>query len=193
MVHRFERYKDKLNKSRTAAAEGKSIAQQRIAGELEGMTLNKALAPELIESVSRGLSESFLGKDLTLAGPGTALVPYDLSAPAKELFPKNTPLRNRFARTQGYGTAHEFKRILGITGSGSSASAPTIHPGIGETSTSTWSGRTLVRPPVIQIAADDIQVPYRMFGTSERVTSSAFWASTPAGAPSDQEVIVQRS
>lgn len=177
LVNKFDKYKSELNKSMLAAADGKSIAQQRIASELEGMTtLNKAFTSEMIDSVSTGLSRSgFVGKDLNLAGPGTALVPYDLSAPAKELYPKNCPLRNRFARVRGYGTAHEFKRILGITGSGTGGVA-TVHPGIGETQTTEWSGRSLVRPPVIQIAADDIQVPYRMFGTSERVTSSAFWA-----------------
>lgn len=178
LVNRFERYKSVLNKSRAAAAGGRSLAQQRIADELGTLTLNKSLSAEQVASVSEGLSRStdFLGKDLNLAGPGTALVPYDLSAPAKELYPRNTPLRNRFARTRGQGTAHEFKRLLGITGSGTSASAPTVHPGIGESATTTWSGRTLVRPPVISIAADDVQIPYRMFGTSERVTSSAFWA-----------------
>lgn len=173
LVTKFEKYKNELNKSRRVAASGKSPSQQRIADEL---TLNKSLSPETITSVAEGLSDnSFLRKDLNLAGPGTALVPYDLSAPAKELYPKNTPLRNRFARTRGYGTAHEFKRILGITGSGTGGVA-TVHPGIGETTTTQWSGRSLVRPPVITIAADDIQVPYRMFGTSERVTSSAQWA-----------------
>lgn len=180
LVDRFDRYKTALNKSRSAAASGKSPTQQRITSELEGMTLNKtlnkSLSAEMIGSISDGLSRSeFLNKDLNLAGPGTALVPYDLSAPAKELYPKNTPLRNRIARTRGYGTAHEFKRILGVTGSGTAGLANT-HPGIGETATTMWSGRSLVRPPVIQIAADDIQVPYRMFGTSERTTSSAFWA-----------------
>jgi hypothetical protein len=174
LVTRFDRYKNALNKSRAAAAGGLSLPQQRIADEL---TLNKSLSPEMVASVAEGLSHSpdFLGKDLNLAGPGTALVPYDLSAPAKELYPRNTPLRNRFARTRGYGTAHEFKRILGITGSGTAGLANT-HPGISETGTTSWSGRTLVRPPVIQIAADDLAIPYRMFGTSERVTSSAFWA-----------------
>lgn len=177
LVGRFEKYKTVLNKSRDAAASGGSLAQQRIAAELEALPLNKSMSAEMVASVSAGLSRStdFLGKDLNLAGPGTALVPYDLSAPAKELYPRNTPLRNRFARTRGQGTAHEFKRILGVTGSGTAGLA-NVHPGIGETSTTTWSGRTLVRPPVIQIAADDITVPYRMFGTSERVTSSAYWA-----------------
>lgn len=178
LVTRFDKYKSELTKSRKAARSGKSPTQQRIADELEHLTLNKGLSAETIESVSRGLSEgpSFIGKDLDLAGPGTALVPYDLSAPAKELYPRNTPLRNRFARTRGYGVAHEFKRILDITGAGA-GHVPITRAGITESGTTSWSGRSLVRPPVIEIAADDVQVPYGLFGRSNRVTSSAFWAA----------------
>lgn len=50
---------------------------------------------------------------------GTGLVPFDLQAPAKNLFPVATPLRNVIPRVSGgVGTATNWKSIFGINGSG---------------------------------------------------------------------------
>lgn len=49
----------------------------------------------------------------------TGLVAYDLQAPAKNLYPVLTPIRNRLPRVGGgVGTATNWKQITGITGSG---------------------------------------------------------------------------
>ena len=57
-----------------------------------------------------------LRKSLTTA---SGLVNYDLQAPAKNLYPIITPLRNRIPRVPGRGgTATNWKAITGITGSG---------------------------------------------------------------------------
>lgn len=49
----------------------------------------------------------------------TGLVAYDLQAPAKNLYPVQTPLRNAIARVGGgKGTATNWKQIRAITGSG---------------------------------------------------------------------------
>jgi hypothetical protein len=52
---------------------------------------------------------------------GTGLVFYDLQAPAKNLYPTITPLRNRIPRVkrpEGYGDSAKWKQILSLTGSG---------------------------------------------------------------------------
>lgn len=55
---------------------------------------------------------------------GTGLVPFDLQAPAKNLYPVNTPIRNRLPRVGGgMGTATNWKQITAIAGSGYDAMA----------------------------------------------------------------------
>jgi hypothetical protein len=49
---------------------------------------------------------------------GTGLTAYDLQAPAKNLYPVNTPIRNSLPRTPGIGPATNWRAVTGITGSG---------------------------------------------------------------------------
>lgn len=50
---------------------------------------------------------------------GTGLVAYDLQAPAKNLYPVNTPLRNKIPRVGGgTGTATNWRQVNAIYGSG---------------------------------------------------------------------------
>lgn len=53
---------------------------------------------------------------------GTGLVAYDLQAPAKNLYPVNTPLIRSLPRTSGVGTATNWKAVTGLIGSGFDAS-----------------------------------------------------------------------
>lgn len=63
-----------------------------------------------------GTPSDDLRKSINIA---TGLVPFDLQAPAKNLYPVNTPLRNRIPRVSGgQGTATNWKQIRNITGSG---------------------------------------------------------------------------
>ena len=62
--------------------------------------------------------EEALAKGVTVS---TGLVYYDLQAPAKNLYPVITPLRNsipRVGRPNGYGDSAKWKQIAAITGSG---------------------------------------------------------------------------
>jgi hypothetical protein len=53
---------------------------------------------------------------------GTGLIAYDLQAPAKNLYPVNTPLIRSLPRTAGVGTATNWKAVTGLVGSGFDAS-----------------------------------------------------------------------
>lgn len=70
---------------------------------------------DLMKTALSTPSES-LRKSITT---GTGLVPFDLQAPAKNLYPVATPLRNVIPRVGGgVGTATNWKSIFSITGSG---------------------------------------------------------------------------
>ncbi|GEP00654.1 hypothetical protein [Methylobacterium haplocladii] len=63
-----------------------------------------------------GMSNDELAKSITTQ---TGLVAYDLQAPAKNLYPVNTPIRNRLPRVGGgIGVATNWKAIDRIIGSG---------------------------------------------------------------------------
>jgi hypothetical protein len=70
-------------------------------------------------ALQNGLTkEERLAKGVTVS---TGLVYYDLQAPAKNLYPVITPLRNsipRVGRPVGYGDSAKWKQITALTGSG---------------------------------------------------------------------------
>jgi hypothetical protein len=65
---------------------------------------------------AQGQPSDEVAKSINLA---TGLVAYDLQAPAKNLYPVNTPLRNSIPRVGGgTGPATNWKQVSAITGSG---------------------------------------------------------------------------
>src|SRR6516162_2710041 len=63
-----------------------------------------------------GIDPGELKKTITT---GTGLVAFDLQAPAKNLYPVNTPIRNRIPRVGGgVGTATNWRQVNAIIGSG---------------------------------------------------------------------------
>lgn len=90
------------------AAMGGMMVMGSLAGASTAETLN------LIKTALSAPSDA-LAKSITTA---TGLVPFDLQAPAKNLYPVNTPIRNRLPRVPGIGLATNWKAIQAITGSG---------------------------------------------------------------------------
>jgi hypothetical protein len=112
---------------------------------------------------------------------GSGLVPFDLEAPAKYLAPRPTPLRNRLPREKGQGTSRRFKRITGITGSGTGGTT-NIFPGIAETTQNNFAVQGsanalyLNRGSKIAYAGDDQIVPYFQYSLSDEVSWGAQYA-----------------
>ena len=95
--------------------------------------MNAAIPPDdvrksVVDSLSNP-SEDIARHVLAMAGAnpdrieksittGTGLVAYDLQAPAKNLYPVNTPLIKSLPRVGGVGTATNWKAITGLSGSG---------------------------------------------------------------------------
>jgi len=143
--------------------------------------LEKALTADQTASLGQDLAamRSFLQneiqKDWTPSNPvgGTGLVPYDLEGPAKQLWPRDTWLRNTTPRVKGQGNARKFKRIMSITNAGVPGGAATLAPFFNSlTATSTYGGTgnlTLARPQKINYTGTDNTVAYVELGFSDSV------------------------
>lgn len=135
----------------------------------------KAVSPETLESIRTSLANTDIAKDLSLTSPlSTGLVAFDLEAPSKKLFPRETKLRNRIPRKKGIGTSHRFKVISGI--SGSQTGVPDLYPGISDSTTTSFGSVNYLRGPKISYAGYDIAVPYSQFSLSDQVSWSAQFA-----------------
>jgi hypothetical protein len=170
---RFQPGADVLEKSQSAGAQLEAMIQ--------ASELNKSVGADVLASLRTELdavkaAEADLVKDISLTSPlSTGLVAYDLEAPAKLLVPRPTPLRNRIARLPGIGKARQFKRITGISGSGTGG-ATVLSPFINDSSTISVGSLTLRRGPKISYAADEKTVNYKQLGLSDVVTWSAEFA-----------------
>lgn len=140
-------------------------------------TLEKSVSADVLASIRAELAKAdTINKDISLTSPlASGLVPYDLEAPAKMLVPVETPLRNRIARVRGQGTSRRFKRITGVSNSGTGGVA-NLSPFINDSSTMTSGSLTLRRGPKISYAADEKSVNYKQMGLSDITLWSAEFA-----------------
>jgi len=148
-------------------------------------TINKALGnDDLLSSLTAALgAQDDITKDINLTSPvSTGLVLFDLKAPAEFLVPVETPLRNRFPRTQGVGTSFRYKQITGITNAQTTAGLAQLHPGIADSVQTDFrppggaNAEWFNRGPKISYAGQDQQAAYFQFGLSDEVTWSAQFA-----------------
>lgn len=190
---KFEAYKDSLNKAATERNQrggngqifdyGKAEWSSDANGAAESAVavLSKTLSAEQMTSIQTELAKAGalggeLHKDITLTSPlSTGLVPYDLEAPAKLLFPVLTPVRNNTTRVKGQGTTRRIKRITGISNSGSGGVAR-LSPFMSDSTTDTFGGLTMQRPKKISYAGDDVSFNYKQMGLSDSVAWSAEFA-----------------
>jgi len=111
-----------------------------------------------------------LGKNFTLTSPlSSGLVPFDLAAPSKLIYPVFSPLRNKLPRVQGMGTSRRTKVITGVQGSQtpSGSNAPKRWS-IAESNPATAWPNTL--PASGSQTAVDVSIPYKFFGISEALS-----------------------
>lgn len=148
-----------------------------IAGLLANEELTKSMSADALASLTIALDAQRsagldIVKDLTLTSPiSTGLVAFDLEAPAKLIFPKMTPLRNKLPRKKGVGTSHRLKVINAITGSESGV-ADTF-PGITDSTANTFGAGSYNRGAKIGYAGYDRSFVYKQFSLSDNVPFSA--------------------
>jgi hypothetical protein len=171
---RSEAFNESVNKSLEAASIAQTKPELQKSFGLDPVSIQMQIAAqrEIVKDIT-------VGNGTTTGSPiGTGLVPFDLEAPAKYLAPRPTPLRNKLPREKGQGTARRFKRITGITGSGTGGTS-NIHPGISETTQNNFAPAGaanplyLARGSKIAYAGDDQIVPYFQFGLSDSVSWQA--------------------
>lgn len=128
--------------------------------------------------VSQVLTD-YVGKTIALTAPlSTGLVPYDLVAPSRLIYPIFSPLRNKFPRTQGQGTSRRVKVFTGVSGShtgGQSVLRWSIpeFPGGGGLAGNQWPNQL---PGAGSQTAVDVNVPYKFFGITEALSWLAQFA-----------------
>lgn len=116
---------------------------------------------ELISEVRKAYAAGPLQKATVTTAQG--LVNYDLQAPAKNLYPVNTPLRNSIPRVKGKGdVATRWKVVSAITGSGY-PSMPWVPEG--------------QRTAVMTLTTADKLATYKTIGEEESLTFEAWSAS----------------
>ena len=114
-----------------------------------------------------------MGKNIALTAPlGTGLVPFDLLAPSRLIYPVYSPLRNKLPRTQGQGTSRRVKVFTGISGSHTggqgvvNAFIPEF-PGGGGMGAAQWPNQL---PGAGAQTAVDVNIPYRFQGLTEALS-----------------------
>jgi len=112
---------DTAVKARAAVAGGsgvRAIASTRSARASRRGTISARIASDTLDLVkgALGAPDDRLAKSINT---GTGLVAYDLQAPAKNLYPFVTPIRNAIPRVGGgTGTATNWRQVTALTGSG---------------------------------------------------------------------------
>ncbi len=146
--------------------------------------INKALGADQIAGIQQALGQAGdVTKDISLTSPvSTGLVLYDLKAGADELVPIETPLVNKLPRSQGVGTAFQYKQITGFSNAQTGTGLAQLHPGIADTTQTRFdvSGSANAlwynRPQKISYTGQDVTAKYFQFGLSDEVTWSAYFA-----------------
>jgi hypothetical protein len=155
----------------------KRVYQKELARGLDQSGLQKGHR-EIVADHMQYLEKSggLLNKEWTLSSPiPTGLVPYDLEAPSKNIWPRPTPLRNSIPRVKGQGSVRRYKIVSAVSGSGTGGLS-TINPGIAENANvTTPTGQSLVRGPAISYAGFDVAVSYVTSSLSDYVTWQAEW------------------
>ena len=199
LAERFESYKSALAgchaRAHSAHARGEigfvkekgivnratpSTTLDLLEGQVKDVT--KSLSADQVAQVTQAL-EAFKGvigdvnKDWTLTNPlATGIVPYDLMPALMLLVPRSFILRNQISRIPGEGQAKEYRRVTGVSNSGSGGVANLSTFFSSASASTTFSGLALNRPSKISYAADRHIVGYVEQGVSDEVVMQAQFA-----------------
>jgi len=138
-----------------------------------------AMYHQIVESAAARKSfvaqqnKSFTAGNLGQAGVPYGMVPYDLLAPSRLVYPIYTLLRNKFARPAGQGMSRQVRGILGVSGSQTGGQGiiniaiPELVQSGGSLSSTSWPLNIPKSGSQTQYA---LNVPYRFFGLSESLS-----------------------
>ena len=200
---RFDLYKtvmaDCIKDAREGVARGEIQFGARQGGQgkvLTRMESPAAMANALVARLSKGYNGDQVAgviqalqqveqiqKDWTLTNPlntvpfgDMGLVPYSLDPALAMLVPRSLIHRNSTARITSMGEAHEYRRILGVTNSGTGGVANKSISFSSATVSDTFGNVTLNRPKKISYAADRVVSSFVELGISDSASMQAQFA-----------------
>ena len=121
------------------------------------------------------LTKSFTATNQGLNGVPYGLVPFDLLAPSRLIYPVYTLFRNKFPRPAGQGSSRQVYGLLGISGSqtGGQGIIDVSMPEFGTTTGSPTMGSAnwpMNLPKTGSQTEYKLNVPYRFFGLTESLS-----------------------
>ena len=103
---------------RTATLQGTRNADEVLNAMSPQFTGHRSFAPTFYQlKNSAKLNKSFTAGNLGLNGVPYGLVPFDLLAPSRLIYPVYTLFRNKFPRPAGQGASRQVYGLLGVSGS----------------------------------------------------------------------------
>lgn len=125
---------------------------------------------------SAQLNKSFTAGNLGNTGVPYGLVPFDLLAPSRLIYPVYTLFRNKFPRPAGQGAARQVYGLLGISGSqtGGQGIVDISMPELVQSTNNVISGSSANWPINLPKTGSQteykLSVPYRFFGLTESLS-----------------------
>ncbi len=122
------------------------------------------------------ISKSFTATNQALSGVPYGLVPFDLLAPSRLIYPVYTLFRNKFPRPAGQGASRQVYGLLGISGSqtGGQGILDISIPELVQSSSNTINGASANWPIKLPQTGSQteykLNVPYRFFGLTESLS-----------------------
>ena len=162
---------------RTATMQGAWETDQVVGGISNDFWQNRqASAIKHMASRDAAIRKSFSATNLGLSGVPYGLVPFDLLAPSRLIYPVYTLFRNKFPRPAGQGSSRQVYGLLGISGSqtGGQGIIDISVPELVASSNNAFSGSSANWPINLPKTGSQteykLNVPYRFFGLSESLT-----------------------
>ena len=161
---------------RTATMRGVRDTDSVIAGLSPDFMANNRFAPLSYQlKQSAVMNKSFTAGNLGFSGTPYGLVPFDLLAPSRLIYPVYTLFRNKFPRPAGQGASRQVYGLLGISGSqtGGQGIVDISMPEVISTSNNNFSTQgnwPLNLPKAGSQTEFKLNVPYRFFGLTESLS-----------------------
>jgi len=131
---------------------------------------------DLRKSMDATMGKSFTALNQATSGQPYGLVPFDLLAPSRLIYPVYTLFRNKFPRPAGQGSSRMVRGLLGVSGSqtGGQGIIDISIPELVQSSSNSISGSSgnwpINLPQTGKQTQYQLNVPYRFFGLSEALS-----------------------
>lgn len=160
---------------RTSTMQGREDADTVLGGMSRDFLNHRSFAPVAYQlKQSSVLNKSFTAGNLGLNGVPYGLVPFDLLAPSRLIYPVYTLFRNKFPRPAGQGASRQVYGLLGISGSqtGGQGVVDISIPELVQSGASGIGGTNwpLNLPKTGSQTEYKLNVPYRFFGLTESLS-----------------------